>query len=441
MALKFWTPLVGNNIENQGLTSTWTVRSGTVTSGSDAGVLGKAIRIGASPSDSAARLRYSSSVDFSDLLGLDQTFMAWVKLEGTTVNYNGTIVSSGNWNQGNNSWSFTIAATGSHVFCGKAYSPTGIACTVPTGSWVHLAATRDGTTGITKIYRNGEFVKSGSGYRTGSLTSTEPKQLSIGIANYSNWCPFNGLIQDVRIYDEILSVRQIQEISKGLIAHYQLSGTDVDVTNKKVYDCSGNGYHGEVVAAGNCPVFDTDSPRHLRCAKFDTTSKYLRITTLPALGDIWTIAWWGKWSTGTGGYMFWGYQNGNRYNMYRTANKLYNNTGDGSNNPFYSSGTTVADAPFLDSWAHYAIVADGTNNKLYVNGELYATAKTFKGITGTALYMTGWDSSTSYKLANTCLSDFRIYGTALKAEQVKELYNNPISVTKNGNLMCMEVIE
>jgi hypothetical protein len=35
------------------------------------------------------------------------------------------------------------------------------------------------------------------------------------------------------------------------------------------------------------------------------------------------------------------------------------------------------------------MTADGTNNKLYVDGELQGISKTYKGITGTKLYISG----------------------------------------------------
>ena len=41
--------------------------------------------------------------------------------------------------------------------------------------------------------------------------------------------------------------------------------------------------------------------------------------------------------------------------------------------------------------------------------------------------------------ANVNISDFRIYATALSAEDVKALYNTPISIDNHKNLHCMEL--
>lgn len=46
----------------------------------------------------------------------------------------------------------------------------------------------------------------------------------------------------------------------------------------------------------------------------------------------------------------------------------------------------------------------------------------------------GWDPSVSYKINNK-ISDFRIYATALSAEDIKKLYNSPVAISKNGAMI------
>lgn len=87
------------------------------------------------------------------------------------------------------------------------------------------------------------------------------------------------------------------------------------------------------------------------------------------------------------------------------------------------------------------MVGNGTQCLVYLDGVLWGQAKTYKTITGTSIYFNGWDSGTSYTLANTKISDFRMYSTALTATQIKELYDTSASVDSFGNIYAREGIE
>ena len=76
--------------------------------------------------------------------------------------------------------------------------------TVPTGTWTHLAATYDGTT--QRLYVNGAQVSSSAVAGT-ILTSSSPLKIG-GNAIWGEW--FNGLIDEVRVYNRALGVDEIQ---------------------------------------------------------------------------------------------------------------------------------------------------------------------------------------------------------------------------------------
>ena len=86
------------------------------------------------------------------------------------------------------------------------------------------------------------------------------------------------------------------------------------------------------------------------------------------------------------------------------------------------------------------MTGDGTNCKLYLDGEYYGIAKTYKSISGTTIYINGWDNGTSYS-GQIYISDFRIYCTTLSADDVKALYEDAGYVDKNGNFHAYEYIE
>lgn len=131
--------------------------------------------------------------------------------------------------------------------------------------------------------------------------------------------------------------------------------------------------------------------------------------------------------------MFWGFSDGNRLNgMYYG---YVWNTGDGTSNPIYKPNTTTQiTAPSLNTWHHYVMTGDGTTCKLYLDGELYGQAKTYKSITGTSIYINGWDSGTAYCHDNMDMSDFRVYATTLSADDVKSLYQNSAYIDNQGNI-------
>ena len=200
--------------------------------------------------------------------------------------------------------------------------------------------------------------------------------------------------------------------------------------NNIIYDCSGYQNNGEKINSLTC---SQDTPKYNISTHFGATNQKIHIENLTTTGfsNSYSFAWWGKRSSNTP--MFWGFSNGNRLNgMY--YGYLWN-TGDGTSNPIYKPNTTTQiTAPSLNTWHHYVMTGDGTTCKLYLNGELYGQAKTYKSITGTSIYINGWDSGTAYCHDNMDMSDFRIYATALSADDVKSLYQNSAYIDNQGNI-------
>lgn len=204
------------------------------------------------------------------------------------------------------------------------------------------------------------------------------------------------------------------------------------------YDVSGYGNNG---TKNGTITYLTDTPRYNVSTKIGSTSSYIQIPNLTTTGfsNSYSFAWWGKVPTYTG-KMMWGFSDGMRLNGIFNGNLW--NTGDGANNPLYVPGTTTqVTVPTVDVWHHWVMTGDGTTCKVYQDGVLWATAKTYKSISGTTIYMNGWDTSTGYTYSEYQMSDFRIYATALSDTQVAELYNTAVSVANNGTLMGYELVE
>ena len=204
------------------------------------------------------------------------------------------------------------------------------------------------------------------------------------------------------------------------------------------YDVSGYGYNG---TKNGTIAYSTDTPRYNVSTNIKGASSYIQIPNLTTTGfnNSYSFAWWGKVPSYQG-YMMWGFSDGQRLNGIFNGNLW--NTGDGASNPLYIPGTTTqVTVPTVNVWHHWVMTGDGTTCKVYQDGVLWGQAKTYKSISGTTIYINGWDAGTSYTYGDYQMSDFRIYATALSATQVAELYNTAVSVANNGTLLGYELVE
>ena len=183
-----------------------------------------------------------------------------------------------------------------------------------------------------------------------------------------------------------------------------------------------------------------DTPKYKNSLLFNNNA-YMRLPSrsYSGMANSYTFAYWAK-NSNMDGKMVWGFEDGNRLNVYPSS--WFNwNTGNGAENPFILNGSNVAFTPYNGSWHHYAITGNGSTTTLYIDGNKAGTAKNYVGITGSQIIISGWDISGSYKWNGGNISDFRIYATCLSAEDVKELYNTPAVLSKDGTLMTGEFIE
>lgn len=201
---------------------------------------------------------------------------------------------------------------------------------------------------------------------------------------------------------------------------------------KYIPDDSGYDHNGEIL---NGPLtYVSDISRHTNCIHFSDTNQKIKISNLltSSFGNSYTFAWWAKISSVSP--MHWGFSDGIRLNgMY--AGHLWN-TGDSANNPLYNPGTTtqVTD-PTINTWHHWVMTGDGSKCRVYKDGVLWAEAKTYKSISGTTIYINGWDTSTSYSSNNYSISDFRIYATALDAAAIKNLYEVSAFIDNQNSIL------
>lgn len=95
-------------------------------------------------------------------------------------------------------------------------------------TWYHICCSVNDSSVM--VYINGELIKTLALVDINFRSSYE-SYFTIGKMAYGHrattyYFPFDGYIQDVRVYNTCLSPRQIKEISKGLVCHYPLGEID-----------------------------------------------------------------------------------------------------------------------------------------------------------------------------------------------------------------------
>lgn len=218
------------------------------------------------------------------------------------------------------------------------------------------------------------------------------------------------------------------------------------------YDCSG--YRRNGTKSGNI-IWDIDSPRYTTSYKLngttvDTTSNtaigaayVVGPCQMPSTSNI-TIVWWDKINKyGRGGIFETtsatsDFQNASDYNTTAFANwdtifGIYNGT----------TRINIFNQIKIDSnWHHYAITYNGVNVIVYRDGvEVQKSALTGNLPAFNGIKIGLGKAGGVYRQINKNTSDFRIYATALSAEDIAELYHSAVIVDNTGKNYAYEYFE
>ena len=220
MSLQVWLPL-NRDLNNYGLcnVSTHPINSASVTT-NGGGKLGNCLSL----SSDGQAVSLDSYMDVCST-HTRYSMSAWVYMSSTATNHSSSILSSGDWNSGSSQFCFGLYNYSSNGYWkilvpNKSSWSNGISLSssIKLNTWYNICITYDGST--TRGYVNGEYVGS---YAGGGITSSSnSKNLYIGSATYYNGFTLKGSMNDVRVYDHCLSVKEVKEISKGLLCHYKL---------------------------------------------------------------------------------------------------------------------------------------------------------------------------------------------------------------------------
>ena len=229
MSLLVWLPLNGD-LQNKGLGDDTPTISGTSVAVNNNGKIGKCYSFGTDngylevPTTEVKKLTNFCSIAF------------WVKILSFNVNYT-TIFSctSGNtdWNhqiltfqRNNNGSNYTFhIANGSRSTINLCKTDD-----LQLNTWYHFVLIMDVQNGQMKIYKNGSLI-------TIYNTSIVPNYASIQyfrIAKSHTSYQGHFLLNDFRLYDHCLSLKQIKQLSKGLVLHYPLDNNGLGNINSNL---------------------------------------------------------------------------------------------------------------------------------------------------------------------------------------------------------------
>lgn len=223
MSLIAWYPLLGNG-NNQGLDDTNLDIMGTVPY--NAGKIGNA----ATFSGVAANCLHRPSFNLTD----NFTWACWVKITNTVSTYQFILSEGRDYEKyGMNLITFTNGNIG--LMYGT--NSTLVILSSPVlNTWYHITIVVSSTEGI-KGYVNGNLAVTGP-YRMPDYTYNSSRftigKMSYSYTNTAYYFPLNGQINDVRIYNHALSVKEIKEISKGLVLHYPLDNNNMGNKNMAI---------------------------------------------------------------------------------------------------------------------------------------------------------------------------------------------------------------
>jgi len=299
------------------------------------------------------------------------------------------------------------------------------------GEWHHVVGVRDLARDKLFIYVDGELEAEAEDVTDGSTSNSY--DLQIGRFNAGGWSYFNGLMDDVRIYNRALSLEEVTELYEttrrdletGLVLHYTFDEDEGAI----VTDWSPTGNTGTMHGA----TWRADG-RIGGCYEFDGIDDYIEMgptdiyrTQGQFSGSLWLC------SRNPGGYLISNFHGGNYYpglfsfSYVRSQHRINVSLGQVGGNLQYMSTPNLISTGL---WHHIAFSYDesrGDTDKVrfYLDGEQIVTDVHVEGpgneILGIGERLRIMTNRGGEKTPGK-LDDVRLYNRAISAEEVQALY-------------------
>jgi Concanavalin A-like lectin/glucanases superfamily len=362
------------------------------------------------------------------------TWSAWVKAAANPPD-DGQIVAKSSDASGwqfktspdTGSQTFGVAVSGATSGFAQRYSTTVRSLNV----WYYVAGVYNATARTLDIYVNG--VRN-NGVLTGTIPASQVNSaVNVNIGRRTGGYYFNGIIDEVRIYNRALSQAEIQADmntpigsppptptptatpAPGLVAAYGFN----EGSGTVVHDVSGRGNNGSISGATW-----TTSGKYGDALSFNGTNARVNInnaTSLQLTSGMTLEAWVYPTSVSSA----W------RDVIYKGNDNYYlEGTSPNSSRPAMGGtfgGNLYGTSPLTaNTWAYLAASYDGATMRLYVNGvQVASRAQTGAIAISTNPLQIGGDSIYGQYFAGR-IDEVRIYNRALSAAQIQSDMNTPL---------------
>ncbi|MFT5036702.1 MAG: hypothetical protein ACI9VM_000265 [Candidatus Azotimanducaceae bacterium] len=318
--------------------------------------------------------------------------------------------------------------------------------TLTAGSWHHVALTYDGTN--TTVYIDGESeVIDAVANRWFDDISNAYNSDRIGDGEFTGQAlnPFNGSLDDVRLYDRELSQEEISrlydrsattyinksintnpDLESGLVGHWTFDGPDITT---QILDRSGSGNHGGFIGGATTSAAvvgkigqglqfdgvddwvhagDLDLQEHTVVAWI-----YMSSAAAKVVHPIVSIGYSSCCGTEIGTTISWN-GGGGRWQI----------------SHLQMAGITFSknmSDSHLDRWLHVVGKWDGSTRYIYLDGEVFATTSESDAITElndcTSIGGSINGCASAAAFFDGTIDDVRVYNRALSADEISRLYD------------------
>ncbi|MDP2934037.1 MAG: LamG domain-containing protein [bacterium] len=362
---------------------------------------------------------------------------AWIKTSATGVrqqimSFGSTTATYGNW--------FYVDTTNKVRDDVSVQAGPSSAVTVTDGNWHYVGVVNNAT--VVQIYVDG--VASGS--PSGLTPDIHSGSVVIGrsLLGYIDFYGFQGLIDDVRLYNRALSATEVAALyragevtrkvanNQGLVGYWSFNEGNGTIAG----DSSGNGNNG-TLSGTTIPTW-VDGKRG-KALNFSGDDYVESINNLGISGGSpWTIEAWVKYTSA----------NADHNNIVSIGKQGINlhifgiNT-DADNTQIRTNvwGDNVANIETgFDLTAGFVQIVsayDGTNVKIYANGNLILTKAYAFVLDDDKVWIGGKTGGYAGQYSKTVIDDVRIYNRALSATEIQALYKTTeakVNASQNSKL-------